>query len=60
MGMKLEYVTMEVMRFAHKISGEAVKIVRDTVCVFRIMVFLHSAKDFSSVLKLYGAEDSSL
>jgi hypothetical protein len=60
LGMKLEYMTMERRRFAHKISVEAVKTVRDAVRVFRIMVFLHSAKDFSSVLKLCGSEDSSV
>ena len=60
MSMKLECMTMEGRRFAHKISVEAVKTLRDAVRVFRIMVFLHSAKDFSSVLKLYGAEDPSV
>jgi len=27
--------------------------------VFRIMIFLHSAKDFPSVLRLYGIDNSS-
>jgi len=60
LGMKLECMTMEGRRFAHKISAEAVKTLRDAVRVLRIVVFLHSAKDFPSVLKLYGAEDSSV
>jgi len=29
------------------------------VHLLRIIVFLHSAKDFPSVLRLYGIEDSS-
>jgi hypothetical protein len=47
-------------RFVRKIRVEALRILRDVARVFRIMVFLHSAKDLSSVLKLYGAEDPSL
>ena len=33
--------------------------VRYSVCILRIVLFLHSAKDLSSVLRLYGVEDSS-
>ena len=58
--MKLECMAMEGRRLAHKISVEAVKTVREAVRVLKIMILLHSAKDFPSVLKLYGAEDSSV
>jgi hypothetical protein len=37
---------------------EVAKAVQETACVFRIMIFLHSAKDFPSVLRLYGIEGS--
>ena len=47
-------------RFVRKIRVEAVRILRDVALVFKIMVFLHSAKDLSSVLQLYGAEDPSI
>jgi hypothetical protein len=32
----------------------------DTARVLRIVIFLHSAKDFPSVLRLYGIEESSV
>ena len=54
LNMKLEHMIVEERRFAHKIGAEAVKIMRNAVRVLRIMIFLHSAKDFSSVLKLHG------
>jgi len=38
---------------------EAARAVQDTVHVLRVMIFLHSAKDFPSVLRLYGIENSS-
>ena len=60
LNMKLECMAMEGRRLAHKISVEAVKTAREAVRVLKIMILLHSAKDFPSVLKLYGAEDSSV
>jgi len=33
---------------------------QDAARVLRIIVFLHSAKDFPSVLRLYGVEESSV
>jgi hypothetical protein len=53
-------MTMVGRRFARKIRVEAARTLRGVVRIFRIMVFLHSAKDLSSVLKLYGAEDLSV
>ena len=35
-------------------SAKAASAVREAAHVFRIMVSLHSAKDFPSVLRLYG------
>jgi hypothetical protein len=46
-------------RVIRKASMEVARAVQDAVRVLRIMIFLHSAKDFSSVLRLYGMEDSS-
>lgn len=40
-------------------SIEAVRAVQEAAHVLRIMIFLHSAQDFSSVLKLYGIENRS-
>jgi hypothetical protein len=56
---KFECMTMVQKRFARKIRMDAMRTLRDAARVFRIMVFLHSAKDLSSVLRLYGAEDPS-
>jgi hypothetical protein len=42
-----------------KASIEAARAMRDTARVLRVMIFLHSAKDFPSVLRLYGIENSS-
>jgi transposase InsO family protein len=33
---------------------------QDAARVLRIIIFLHSAKDFQSVLRLYGIEESSV
>lgn len=38
---------------------KATRATRDVAHVLRIMIFLHSAKDFSSVLRLYGMENPS-
>ena len=59
LNMKLEHMIVEERLFAHNIRTEAVKIIRNAVRALKIMIFLHSAKDFSSVLKLYGTIDSS-
>ena len=40
-------------------SRETAKTAQNAARVFKIMIFLHSAKDFPSVLRLYGMEDSS-
>jgi hypothetical protein len=53
-------MTMVERRFVRKIRVEAARILRDVARVFRIMIFLHSAKDLSSVLQLYGTEDPSI
>ena len=37
----------------------AVSALGDVASVFKIAVFLHSAKDFASVLRLYGIEECS-
>jgi hypothetical protein len=37
-------------------NAKAASAVREAVHVFRIMVCLHYAKDFPSVLRLYGIE----
>jgi hypothetical protein len=46
-------------RAIRKASREISRAVQETAHVFRIMIFLHSAKDFKSVLRLYGIEVSS-
>jgi hypothetical protein len=38
---------------------EAARAVQDGVHVLKVMIFLHSAKDFPSILRLYGIENSS-
>jgi hypothetical protein len=38
---------------------EVARAVQDAARVLRIVIFLHSAKDFSSVLRLYGIENPS-
>jgi hypothetical protein len=40
-------------------SEEVGRAVQEAAHVLRIMVFLHSTKDFPSVLRLYGMEVSS-
>lgn len=60
LSMKLEGLIADKRRFAREIRAWAVKTVRNAVHVLRIMIFLHSARDFSSVLKLYGAEAASV
>jgi hypothetical protein len=40
-------------------SKKVVRAVQEAVHVLRIAIFLHSAKDFSSVLGLYGTEGPS-
>ena len=59
LSMKLEGLIADERRFAREIRAGAVKTVRNAVRVLRIIIFLHSARDFSSVLKLYGAEATS-
>jgi len=38
---------------------EVLRAIKDAARILRIMVFLHSAEDFPSVLKLYGIEECS-
>lgn len=45
-------------RFIWKVRKEVVRAGQDAAHVLRIMIFLHSAKDFPSVLKLYGMGNS--
>ena len=40
-------------------SMKVARAAQEAAHVLRIIVFLHSAKDFSSVLRLYGMEESS-
>lgn len=40
-------------------SKEVARAMQDAVHVLKVMVFLHSAKDLPSVLRLYGIENSS-
>lgn len=35
---------------------EVLRSVHETLRVFRIMLFLHSAKDFAAILRLYGKD----
>jgi hypothetical protein len=46
-------------QFARKAKEAASNAVHDAVRILRIIILLHSAKDFSSVLQLYGMDDSS-
>jgi hypothetical protein len=46
-------------RFIRKVGMEVVRAGKEVVHVLKVMIFLHSAKDFPSVLRLYGIEDSS-
>lgn len=46
-------------RVIRKASMEVARAVQDAARVLRIVIFLHSAKDFSSVLRLYGIENPS-
>ena len=64
---KMESVTMKFRstvdaekRFIRKVSKEVVRAGQDAAHVLRVMIFLHSAKDFPSVLRLYGMENSGL
>jgi hypothetical protein len=47
-----------VKRAIRKVSIEFAREVQEVVRILRIMTFLYSAKDLSSVLRLYGIEDS--
>jgi len=49
----LEECTERPLRMAHSRVAQAL---RETVRVLRIMVSLHSAEDYPSVLRLYGLE----
>jgi hypothetical protein len=40
------------------VGMEVARAFQDATRVIRIMIFLHSAQDFPSILRLYGLEDS--
>jgi hypothetical protein len=44
-------------RFVRKVRVEVVKGGKEAAHIVKIMIFLHSAKDFQSVLRLYGMEN---
>ncbi len=46
-------------RVVRTAGEEIASAVQDAAHVLRIMVLLHSSKDFSSILRLYGVESSS-
>ena len=46
-------------RAIRTVSVEVARAVQDAARVLRIVIFLHSAKDFSSVLRLYGIKNPS-
>lgn len=46
-------------RAIQKASMEVARAAQDAARVVRIIIFLHSVKDFPSVLRLYGIEESS-
>ena len=45
-------------RFFQTASRKASKTVKDTLRMLKIIVFLHSAEDMQSVLRLYGIQNS--
>ena len=45
-------------RFVQRASWEVSRAVKDALRMLRIIVFLHSAEDLQSVLRLYGVRDS--
>jgi hypothetical protein len=57
--MKFKNVIDAEKRVIRTASTEIARAMRNSVRVFRIIIFLHSAKDFPSVLRLYGVEVSS-
>jgi len=57
--MKFKNVIDAGRRAIQAVSMEVARAVEYSARVFRIMIFLHSAKDFPSVLRLYGIDNSS-
>jgi hypothetical protein len=55
--MKFERTVDRGKRCIQKVSIEVVKAGKEAAHVLKIMIFLHSAKDFQSVLRLYGMEN---
>jgi hypothetical protein len=55
---KFKSTVVAAKRLIRKVSEEVARAGQDAAHVFRVMIFLHSAKDFPSVLKLYGIENS--
>ena len=60
----MEYLTVKFKntvdaekRFVRKVYMEVVRAGQQVAHVLKIMVFLHSARDFQSVLKPYGIEN---
>lgn len=57
--MKFKSITDARKRAIRTASIEVARAAQGAAHVLRIVIFLHSAKDFPSVLRLYGIEDSS-
>lgn len=56
--MKFRSIVGAEKRVIWRASEEVGRAVQEAAHVLRIMIFLHSTKDFSSVLRLYGMEGS--
>lgn len=56
---KFKTIIDAVKRSIRTARMELARAAKDAVRVLRIVIFLHSAKDFPSVLRLYGIEESS-
>jgi hypothetical protein len=53
---KYRILVAKMNRTLQNARTEVPRSVHETVHVFRIMLFLHSAKDFATVLRLYGKD----
>lgn len=55
-GVKCRILVAKMNRAFQNAKTEVVRSVHETLHVFRIMLFLHSAKDFTAILRLYGKD----
>lgn len=55
-GVKCRILVAKMNHALQNARTEAGKSVHETLRVFRIMFFLHSAKDFAAILRLYGKD----